>query len=188
MCVSKRQVFENSLPGWQLHVTEHRVEKKICPHCRAASRGQFPASIRAPVQYGANIRSLIAYLQNYHYIPLGRTVEALNHLFGFHISKGTCAYIVGELFHHLAPFENALKARLTGAKVLHVDETGARCEKTLRWVHVASTQQLTLYSIHKKRGKEAMDEAGVIPCFSGTLVHDFWRPYLIPILIKKSTN
>lgn len=178
VCVSKRQVFDSSPPGWQLHITEHCVEKKICLHCGAASRGQFPSHVRAPVQYGANTRSLIAYLQNYQYVPLGRTVEALDHLFGVHISKGTCACIAGELFNHLASFESTLKARLIGARVLHADETGARCEKTLRWVHVASTQLLTLYSIHKKRGKEAMDEAGVIPCFSGTLMHDFWRPYL----------
>ena len=177
VCVAKRQVFDSSLVGWQLHITEHQVEKKICPHCGTASKGQFPVSVRAPVQYGANTRSLIAYLQNYQYIPLERTVETLDHLFGFHISKGTCARIPGELFRHLAPFESALKARLMGARVLHADETGVRCEKTLRWVHVTSTQLLTLYSIHKKRGKEAMDEIGVIPCFSGTLMHDFWRPY-----------
>jgi transposase len=177
-CVAKRQVFESSQPGWQLHVTEHCVEKKICPHCGAASRGQFPSHVRAPVQYGAGTRSLIAYLQNYQYLPLGRTVEALDHLFGFHISKGTCAHIAEELFRYLDPFECALKARLIGARILHADETGVRCEKTLQWVHVASTQLLTLYYIHKKRGQEAMDEAGVIPCFSGTLMHDFWRSYL----------
>jgi transposase len=177
-CSAKRQVFEISRPGWQLHVTEHRVEKRICPHCKAVSRGEFPSHVRAPVQYGANTRSLIAYLQNGQYIPLGRTVETLEHLFGFHISKGTCANVAGELFVHLEPFESALKTRLIGARILHADETGMRCEKTLRWVHVASTQLLTLYSMHKKRGQEAMDEAGVIPSFEGTLIHDFWRPYL----------
>lgn len=177
ICVAKRQVFDIPLPGRQLHITEHRVEKKICPHCRAATRGQFPTDVRAPVQYGASTRSLIAYLQNYQYLPLGRTVEALDHLFGFHISKGTCARIPGELFRHLDSFESALKSRLIKSGVLHVDETGVRCEKTLQWVHVTSTQLLTLYSIHKKRGSQAMDEIGVIPCFSGTLVHDFWRPY-----------
>jgi transposase len=186
VCVAKRQVFESSLPGWQLHVTEHCIEKRICPHCGAASKGQFPSHVRAPVQYGANTRSLIAYLQNYQYIPLGRTTEALDHLFGFHISKGTCAHIAGELFHHLEPFESALKSRLIGARILHADETGVRCEKALRWIHVASTQLLTLYSIHKKRGQEAMDEAGVIPSFSGTLVHDFWRPYLAYFRMKHS--
>lgn len=184
VCIAKRQVFDSPLPGWQLRVTEHRIEKKICPHCKATSRGQFPSHVRAPVQYGASARSLIAYLQNHQYIPLGRTVEALEHLFGFHVSKGTCAHISGELFRHLEPFERALKVCLIGARVLHVDETGVRCEKSLRWVHAASTQLLTLYSIHKKRGQEAMDEIGVIPTFSGTLVHDFWRPYLAYFRMK----
>lgn len=38
-----------------------------------------------------------------------------------------------------------------------------RCEKKFRWVHVASSQLAILYTIHAKRGQEAMDEAGVLP-------------------------
>lgn len=57
------------------------------------------------------------------------------------------------------------------------DETGMRCEKKLRWVHVASSLTATLYTIHAKRGQEAMDEAGILPNFKGKGVHDHWFPY-----------
>jgi transposase len=35
----------------------------------------------------------------------------------------------------------------------------------------------TLYSHSGKRGREGFDAAGVLPDFSGNLVHDFWKAY-----------
>ncbi|NGX42125.1 MAG: hypothetical protein K940chlam7_00402, partial [Chlamydiae bacterium] len=61
--------------------------------------------------------------------------------------------------------------------MLHFDETGMRCEKKLHWVHVASSALATLYTIHPKRGREAMDAAGILPQFKGIAVHDHWFPY-----------
>ena len=74
-------------------------------------------------------------------------------------------------------FEASLKAYLLAARVLHFDETGMRCEKKLHWVHVASSQLATLYTMHAKRGQEAMDAAGILPVFQGIAVHDHWFPY-----------
>ncbi len=31
---------------------------------------------------------------------------------------------------------------------------------------------------HRKRGREAIEEIGIIPCYTGTLVHDCWASYL----------
>jgi transposase len=61
--------------------------------------------------------------------------------------------------------------------VAHFDETGARVAGRLHWVHSASTSLLTLLTVHAKRGKVAMDQAGVLPGFAGVAVHDGWAPY-----------
>ena len=63
------------------------------------------------------------------------------------------------------------------AEVLNADESGLRVEGKLRRLHVASTGGLTHYPVHEKRGKEATDDAGILENFTGTAVHDRWKPY-----------
>jgi transposase len=36
---------------------------------------------------------------------------------------------------------------------------------------------LSLFAVHSRRGKQAMDAAGVLPGFAGVAVHDGWAPY-----------
>ena len=47
----------------------------------------------------------------------------------------------------------------------------------MHWLHSTSTDKLTDYEVHRKRGKEAMDAAGVLEGYQGKLVHDHWKPY-----------
>jgi len=55
----RRQVFD--LPPLKLECTEHRAEIKDCPCCHKLITAPFPAEVNAPVQYGKNVRSLLAY-------------------------------------------------------------------------------------------------------------------------------
>lgn len=45
------------------------------------------------------------------------------------------------------------------------------------WVHSASTEKLTHYAMHKKRGADATEEIGILTDFEGVAVHDHWKPY-----------
>ena len=63
------------------------------------------------------------------------------------------------------------------AKVNHADETGINIQGNRHWLHCLSNPQWTHYYPHKKRGKEAMDEANILPQFKGILCHDHWKPY-----------
>ena len=174
-CTEKRQVFD--IPQPKIEVTEHQALEKKCPCCGELNRGIFPEHVRGPVQYGERVQALTAYFAHQHFIPVDRVCQIFEDVFNITISPGTCSNIDERLFKQLESFESSLKTYLLAAQVLHFDETGMRCEKKLRWVHVASSQLATLYTIHAKRGQEAMDEAGILPKFQGIGIHDHWFPY-----------
>ncbi len=77
----------------------------------------------------------------------------------------------------LEGFCQVVREQLAVAEVAHFDETGARVAGRLHWVHSASTNLLSLFTVHTKRGKVAMDVAGVLPSVTGVAVHDGWSPY-----------
>ncbi len=57
------------------------------------------------------------------------------------------------------------------------DETGIRSEGKTKWIHVASTETLTYYKMHEKRGTDAAVDIGILLKFNGTSVHDHWKAY-----------
>lgn len=171
----RRQVMD--LPPVRLQVTEHQAETRRCGSCGVETSGQFPVGVEAPVQYGARVAPLAVYLNQEQLLPEERTCRVLAEVFGCPISEATLERAVGTCHAALAEVEAAIKQGVTEAGVAHFDETGARLGGKRFWLHVASTPRLTLYATHSKRGREAMDELGVLPAFRGRAVHDGLTSY-----------
>jgi transposase len=55
---------------------------------------------------------------------------------------------------------------------LRKDETGIKVDNNRHWLHVLSNEWYTLYFSDKRRGKEADKDIGILPIYSGVLVHD----------------
>ena len=87
---SSRQVFEVPKPP-PLFVTEHRAYTCQCKECGAKVRAAFPDGMNAPVQYGNEIASLVAYLQTMQCLPDDRTAMLLSELCDIKLSSGTVA-------------------------------------------------------------------------------------------------
>lgn len=83
----RRQVYD--LPPQKIEVTEHQAQTRVCNKCGAKNKAGFPAGARSPVQYGQGVRSVAAYLMGYQLLPYDRCAEAMNDLFGCHLSRGT---------------------------------------------------------------------------------------------------
>jgi transposase len=171
----RRQVRD--LPPVRLVVREHRALHVRCPLCEQVSVGSFPAEAPSRAQYGPRLRALGVYLLEQQLIPYARVRELFTDLVGAPVSVGTLLRWVEQGAQTLRPVEEAIKAALVRARVLHNDETGVRRAGALAWAHVASTSRLTHYAIHAKRGSEATDAIGILPGYRGVSVHDGWKPY-----------
>ena len=139
---------------------------------------EFPAHITKAIQYGPSVKSFAVYLSQYQLIPYARVQEVFRDQFDLSISQGTLANFNREAYEKLEEFETKIIQKLNVEEVLNADETGVQIDEELAWIHVLCTPKLTFYYHHRKRGKEAMLEIGVLPNYTGTLVHDHWKPYL----------
>jgi transposase len=173
-CV-RRQVFD--IRDGHVSVTEHRSPLVCCPRCGATTKAEFPLGVRAPVQYGPGVLSRVCYLHLYQLLPINRASEAMRDLFGCAVSWATVERAARVFSGKLVRSEQRLKAAVRGSPVVGVDETGPRVAGKGGWVHVARTDRLTHLAYDSRRGKAAMDEIGIPPQFTGTLVRDGYRSY-----------
>lgn len=158
-----------------LEVTEHRAQRQRCLGCGITTTAPFPVQASAnSMAYGSRIKALCVYLMEYQLLPYERTSELLEDLFGSRAAPGvgTLYSAVERCFEGLKESEEAIKEGLKRARVAHFDETGLRVGGEGMWVHVASTDDLTHYAVHGKRGAKGMEEIGILPLFEGVAVHD----------------
>jgi hypothetical protein len=126
--------------------------------------------VTAPVQYGPRITAIILYLYVGQFLSNKRTAQALAELFGSPVPEGTVATMTKRATAGLDEFLGVVADRVAEAAVAGFDETGLRMAGELRWVHCARTDKYTLITCHRERGRDGMNDAGVLARFVG------WRP------------
>src|SRR6266568_3076308 len=173
--VERRQILD--VPEIRLRAQEHQIEAIGCPACHSTSLGSFPALVSAPVQYGPHLQALAVYLHQGQLLPTARTCEALEALFGCHISEGTLIQWSQVAAERLAPTVERIAELIVASPLQHGDETGIRVYGMLHWLHVNCTRSLTHLTWHASRGREAMDEIGIWPRFAGRGLHDRLASY-----------
>jgi len=171
----QRQVFD--VPPVKIEVTEHQAEIKVCPACGERVKADFPSDVRQPVQYGPRIKAQASYLNNYQLIPLARTCELLGDFYGHTPAEALVLDANAALVDQIEPSLDRVKQQLIASDVAHFDESGLRVEGKLNWLHVASTEHLTYYAVHRKRGRVGMEAIGILPVFQGRAMHDHWKSY-----------
>lgn len=157
----RRQV--HGLPAIRIMVQDHLVEEVRCPTYKHLNRGSFPQEVEVPVHYGLHVQTLGVYLQQYQLVPLERTCEVLLDLYDCHVSKATLITWVQQAVTSLEASVARIAEWLRGSRLLRGDETGLRLGGKRHWIHVTSTRWLTHLAWHRKRGKQALVEIGIVP-------------------------
>lgn len=142
--------------------------------------GEFPQGVNSPVQYGAGVKAHAVYLSQYQLLPYNRIEEYFAEQLDIPLSAGSVFNFneqAGALVKSTGAEQVIKQALHTTHQALHVDETGINIGGKRRWLHGASTTRWTYFYPHEKRGKIAMDDADILPHFSGVLCHDHWKPY-----------
>jgi transposase len=162
VAVRRRQVHDLA-PQPAPVVIEYAADVKCCPGCCQSVVGDFPAGVNAPAQYGPEITARVADVVVGHHVPVHRSTALVLELLGISVSTGFAACVRGRAARLIADggFITAVRALLTGAPVVHADETFARAAGATRYVHVACTEHLTL--LHTgNRSADAIDAGGVL--------------------------
>ena len=161
-------------------VTENfDAQVKVCPECDAETTGKFPAAIQHALEYGDGIRAYVVNLVIAQMVALARVSAMVKTIVGVALSESTILSFIMRVYKGLEEWEQQTRTALLSFPSLHCDETSCRVDKKNYWVHVYSGADGTrLKVLHRKRGTEAINDIGIIPKYSGTIVHDCWSAYL----------
>jgi transposase len=174
--VERRQVTDIAEPP-PPQVTEHQIITRTCPCCATATAGSAPEGVAARAQYGPRVLATAAELTCAHYLPVGRATALLATLTGAGVSVGFMAGVRGRAARLLEQdFLPRVRQLLRSVGVLHADETPARADGGLEYVHIAATEWLT--ALHTGgRTKADIDNGGVLPGHTGVIVRDGYAGY-----------
>ena len=136
-----------------------------CGHVHTA---EFPAGVRATVQYGPRAQAAMVHLNQNHAVSVQRTAALMKDLFGLPVSQATVIKAAVVSAAILQPTVDAIGQAAVNADVLHADETGLRVVKKLHWLHVLATDTLTWMGCHPP--SEAPRRSTHWPCCSNSRV------------------
>jgi transposase len=176
-CISKEKRVKIDII-FEKNVDEKVAEVKVCPDCKTQTKADFPSEYQGPLQYGIGVKAYVLNLLMTQMVSLNRIQKMMKTLIDVSISEATILKYVLQLHQSLEKWEASAIDQLMIMPTLHADETSIRVNKKNHWVHVCSGGDITLKRIHTSRGKEAIEDIGIIPKYDGVVIHDCWQSYL----------
>ncbi|QZE14832.1 IS66 family transposase [Halosquirtibacter laminarini] len=172
----KRQVFDIP-PVLEQICTEHRLYENRCS-CGQLHKGSMPSNIKAPVQYGSHLRSLIVSLYVEHYIPLNRIGSLVEEITSFKIGDGTITNILNKAQEVMTPLYESLRESISKSSVVGSDETGCKINGGKGWMWVWQNHEVTFITANKSRGYKVVVENFKKGFINATLVSDCYASQL----------
>jgi len=179
----RRRYTEDIPQDIKPQVTEHVIHRDWCPRCRRHVEPTVPDAMSG-CMLGHRVVALSAWLHYGLGQSISQIVEVFNHHLQLQVSPGGLVQMWQRFAEQLEGWYEQIHAGALKSAVLHADETGWRVNGQTHWLWCFSTQQETLYMIHKGRGGPALRKFFKEE-FSGTLVCDFWSAYNAVVSSRK---
>ena len=152
----KRQ--EIVIPPIRTKVVEHQSFSCTCGKCGARTTSNLPSHLRANIQYGQNIQSLITYLSVYQYLPSNRIKSFLKDIMNIPISEGTIFNVIKTMSDKAKPVYEIIKEKVAKSKVVGGDETGIKINGDKAWFWVFQNPCYTYIKAAQSRGYQSIIE------------------------------
>ena len=158
--------------------TEYQQMSVNCP-MRSNERlvGQFPAYITGSKQYGLTLKALLTVLSVECCVSYAKISAIVKAITGFPVSRAFIHNTIASCQKLLDKPLEYIKRGIKQSDIVHFDETGLRVDGKLHYLHSASTNKLTYQTVSSYRGQKGINEAGILPYYHGTAIHDCWAPY-----------
>ena len=175
ICAERRQVID--IPPISPIYTEHRAYSKAC-QCGYVTKSDFPTKVKAPIQYGAGVESMIAYFSVRQYLPYRRMKECFQDLFGLSISEGSLVSAVRGMAHKSLPIYNRIKQNIIHSPVVGADETGAKVNGEKAWFWTWQDPKNTFITVGSTRGFKHIKQLFPNGLTNSILISDCWAAQL----------
>ena len=155
------------------YVIELKIEAIAIEH-RFYGGEDIPKEFHPDVQYGNEIKSVVATLAGQGLVSSNRVVDMLSSMTGgaIELSDGTVYNFLSEFNTKAQTTVAAIKTKLLNNIVMNIDETGVRvCAQNMTFRNY-SDEKRVLYTVNPTKGKKAIEDDGILPQFAGILVHD----------------
>ena len=172
---TRSRIIEDIPEQIQPVVTEHRIHRDYCPHCRQHVEPVVPDAL-PNAMLGHHVISLTSWL---HY-GLGVTIDQIIAILSYHLQTKLTAGGLVDAWRRLAEilleWYEQIGVQSKQSTYLHADETGWRVNGQTHWLWCFANAQVCYYMIDRCRGQPALRKF-FTEAFNGVLITDFWAAY-----------
>ena len=173
---AKRQVID--LPPIAPIYTEYQQYSCKCSGCGHKQIASFPVAIKAPIQYGSSVETLVSYLSVYQSMPYYRLKTMFSQVFSLPLSEGTVDNILQRVALKCEVVYEHIKAEISKSSVIGSDETGAKVNGKKWWIWVWQNITTTFIVASDNRGSKTIETFFAQGFTNATLISDRWAAQL----------
>lgn len=173
---AKRQVIE--LPPINPIYEEYRQYVCQCSGCGNKQVADFPSNVKAPIQYGSSVETLVSYLSIYQSVPFNRLKKMFSQVFSLPLSEGTVDNILNRVALKCEVVYEHIKAEISTSSVVGSDETGVKVNGDKWWIWVWQNVLNTFIVASDNRGFKTIESVFAKGFLNATLVSDRWSAQL----------